>query len=58
MYLHANPSPMSFTPVFFRCLRMHFIMVDDYPYEGVDFQGDPELMFPKGEKWGVIGKIS
>lgn len=27
-------------------------------YAGMDFRGDPDLVLPDGEQWGVIGKIS
>jgi len=30
----------------------------EYPYAGMDFRGDPDLVMPAGEQWGVIGKLS
>ena len=29
----------------------------EYPYAGMDFRGDPDLVLPDGEQWGAIGKI-
>lgn len=46
---HACSSSMSFTLVLFRWLHMHLIIVEDYPYSGMDFSGDPELVLPGGE---------
>lgn len=32
-------------------------MINDYGYEGVEFQHDPDMGLPKGEDWDdVIGK--
>lgn len=31
------------------------ITVDDYPYAGMDFQGDPDLVLPPNPTWGQIG---
>ena len=30
-------------------------MINLYPYEDMDFRGDPNLPTPMGEPWGVIG---
>ena len=30
----------------------------EYPYVGMDYRGDPDLVLPDGEQWGAIGKIS
>ena len=29
----------------------------EYPYVGMDYRGDPDLVLPDGEQWGAIGKI-
>ena len=34
------------------------IAVEDYPYAGMDFWGDPDLVLPPGAAWGTIGKIA
>ena len=30
--------------------------MDDYPYAGQDFRGDPDLVLPPNAAWGEIGK--
>ena len=30
----------------------------EYPYVGMDFRGDPDLVLSAGEQWGAIGKFS
>jgi hypothetical protein len=32
------------------------IQVEDFPYEGMDYRGDPELPLPAGQEWGPKGK--
>jgi len=27
----------------------------EYPYIGMDFRGDPDLVLPDGEQWGDLG---
>lgn len=31
-------------------------MIEDYPYVGVDFCGDAELILPKDDQWSNVGK--
>ena len=50
----ANPYPMDF----FSCWRRKIIAIDDYPYAGIDFHGDPNMPLPTGEAYGDIGKES
>ena len=40
---------MSWRPEFFRWLRRQLIVVEDCPYAGTDFTGDPDLPLPKGD---------
>jgi len=42
---------MSFGPEFFGWLRRQLIVVEDWPYAGTDFTGDPDLSLPEGEDW-------
>ena len=42
---------MSWQPEFFDWLRRHLIVVEDWPYAGTDFIGDPDLLLPEGEDW-------
>jgi len=34
------------------------MVFSEYPYAGMDFWGDPDLVLLAGEQWGAIGKIS
>ena len=31
-------------------------MIEDYPYVGMKFTGNPELVLPPGTQWGLDGK--
>ena len=33
------------------------MVYSEYPYAGMDFWSDPDLVLPDGEQWGAIGKI-
>ena len=50
----ANPYLTEFFPWWWRQL----IAIDDYPYEGIDFRGDPDMPLPPGTAYGDIGKES
>ena len=41
---------------FFDWLDSQIIMIEDYPYAGMNFTGDPELVLPLGTQWGPDGK--
>ena len=47
---------VKFGDVFFRWLWDQILMVEDYPYAGIDFTGDLDLPLPPGGQWGDIGK--
>ena len=47
---------VKFDDPFFRWLRDHLLMVEDYAYAGTKFSGDPDLPLPPGGQWGDIGK--
>ena len=50
---------MSWRPEFFIWLRHQMIVVEDWPYAGTDFTGDPDLPLPDGEDWDEeLGKNS
>jgi len=50
---------MSWRPEFFIWLRHQMIVVEDWPYAGTDFTGDPDLPLPNGEDWDEeLGKNS
>ena len=56
MSRHARKSNIVFSTAFFAWFRRHIVTIDDYAYEGVDFQGDRDLVLPEGAQWGAIGK--
>ena len=31
------------------------VVIEEYPYVGMDFQGDPEMPRPLGQAWGPTG---
>lgn len=50
---------MSWRPEFFGWLHHQLIVVEDWPYAGTDFTGDPDLPLPEGEEWDEeLGVIS
>ena len=50
----ANPYPTDF----FLWWHRQIIAIDDYPYEGIDFRGDPYMSIPPGSTYGEIGNES
>ena len=50
---------MSWRSDFFGWLRHQFIVVEDWPYAGTNFTGDPDLPLPEGDDWDEeLGMIS
>ena len=45
---------MTFDDEFFTWWDQQIITVDDYPYVGMDFRGDPDLVLPPNVAWGDI----
>ena len=43
---------------FFLWWGEQIIAVDDYPYAGMDFRGDPDLVLPPGTSWGTVGEFA
>ena len=50
----ANP----YTVDFFPWWQRQIISIDDYPYVGIDFQGDPDMPLPPGTSYGDISNKS
>ena len=50
----ANPYPADFFPWW----RRQIVAIDDYPYVGIDFYGDPDMPLPPGVAYGDIGNKS
>ena len=49
-----NPYPANFFPWW----RWQIVAIDDYPYAGIDFRGDPIMPLPPGSAYGDIGNES
>ena len=58
MSRYAGQSQISFSDTFFRWFYRQEMVYSEYPYAGMDFQGDLDLVLPASEQWGVIGKFS
>ena len=43
---------------FFQWWGEQIITVEDYPYVGMDFRGDLDLVLPPGAAWGTVGKFA
>ena len=50
----ANPYPADFFPWWQR----QIVAIDEYPYGGIDFRGDPDMPLPPGLAYGEIGTES
>ena len=46
-----------FKPAYFQWLKNQVFAIQDFPYAGVDFHGDPDMALPPGEQWDDAGKI-
>ena len=55
---HAGQSQISFSDAFFEWFDCQEMVFAEYPYAGMDFRGDPDLVLLVGKQWGVIGKRS
>jgi hypothetical protein len=53
---HGGGPIVSYDRSFFKWLKTQLIMIEDYAYAGVNFQGDPDLVLPEGHQWGDAGK--
>ena len=43
---------------FFPWWRQQIVAIDDYPYAGIDFWGDPNMPLQPGLAYGYIGNES
>jgi hypothetical protein len=48
-------SEFKFMTNFFSWLRCQLIVIEDFPYAGVDFWGSLGLVLPDGIYWDVLG---
>ena len=54
---HAGQSLISFSSTFFEWFDCQEMVFMEYPYAGMDFRGDPDLVLPVAAQWGAIGKL-
>jgi hypothetical protein len=47
--------PTPYNDDFFHWWRRQIISLDDYPYAGIDFKGDPDMPLPPGTTYRDIG---
>ena len=40
-----------FKPEFFQWLEHQVFSIQDFPYTGINFCGDPDMALPPGEQW-------
>ena len=58
MSQHAGQPQISFSDTFFEWFDHQEMVYAKFPYAGMDFWGDPDLVLPAGEQWGAMGKSS
>jgi hypothetical protein len=44
-----------FPEIFFDWLEHQVFSIQDFPYAGMDFRGDPDMVLPQGEQWDDRG---
>ena len=48
-------SVVRFTPAYFMCLMNQVFTIEDFPYAGMDYKGDPKTSLPLGAQWDASG---
>jgi hypothetical protein len=56
MAQHIAGPIIKYNNAFFDWLRPQILMIYDYVYAGLDFQGDPDLVLLEGFQWRDLGK--
>jgi hypothetical protein len=56
MAQHIERPIIKYNDSFFDWLRPQMLMIDDYTYANLDFQGDPNLVLPEDAQWGDLGE--
>lgn len=57
MARHAGQSTIIFSTAFFSWLERQNLLIEEHPYLGMDFRGDPYLILAVGAQWGAMGKL-
>jgi hypothetical protein len=52
--LGGGSMPTPYDNEFFHWWQWQIIVINDYPYEGIDYQGDCDMSFPPGSAFGEI----
>ena len=55
--IHVGQSSITFSIAFSSWLDRQHIVIEEHPYTGMHFHGDPELILPVGAQWGARGKL-
>jgi hypothetical protein len=53
--LGNEPSTFHFTADFFAWWRRQLVVIEDFPYVGVDFRGSADLVLPEETQWDASG---
>jgi hypothetical protein len=56
MAQHVAGPIIKYDDTFFDWLQPQLLMVDDYAYARLNFQGDPDLVLLEDAQWGDLGK--
>ena len=56
-HLDERTEVAQFKPEYFQWLQNQDFSIQDFPYAGVDFRGDPNMALPPREQWDDSGKI-
>ena len=56
MARHVASPIIKYNDAFFYWLRPQILMIDDYVYAYLKFQGDPDLVLHERFQWGDLGK--
>ena len=56
MAQHVAGLIVKYDDIFFDWFQTQMLMIDDYTYAGLDFQGAPDLALPEDTQWGDLGK--
>jgi hypothetical protein len=53
---HGGGPIVCYDDNFFKWMKKQLIMVEEYAYEGMDFQGDIDMILPTRYQWTDAGK--
>ena len=56
-HLDEGMEVIRLTPEYFRWVENQVFAIQDFPYAGVDFHGDLDMVLPPGEQWDDTGNF-